>query len=375
MEAKKKMMSLKDWKGGEKDKDWTAFNCLVDVAVAAREEYEKERLMKENMSRGEGFKIDYTVNNSPDFSENPSEFNHQTIEENKLVAFPRYVPYQHKPSLTKEKSVDDKPFTFIQHKTLTADSFDKQGFAAAESKNCRTSVRIFGTEISIKESETEEVSSKNADSVSPKKQSFQGNKPIEEQRVNLKRCFESAETSSGVKNQKRKKQKQNCMGIFCPGNEPPQPGLPERLKKMIKDMGGADEKLIIQKSLFKTDRSRHHNRLSIPMNQIKVEFLTDEEKDVLKEGSNNKDSKVIEALVIDPSLQTRDMTFKRWDMKKPSGKTCSIYALLKEWNSVVKDNNLKKRRRRKMKQLQSAHAQATQFGNFQKEGSCNLICL
>ncbi|XP_022760122.1 putative B3 domain-containing protein At3g24850 [Durio zibethinus] len=322
MEAKKKNMSLKDWKDGEKDKDWTAFNCLVDVAVAAREEYEKERLMKENMSRGE-------------------EFNHQTIEENKLVAFPRYVPYPQKPSLTKEKSVDDKPFTFIQHKTLTADSFEKQGFVADESKNCRTSVRIFGTEISIKESETEEISSKHADSVSPKKQSFQRNKPIEEQRVNLKRCFESAETSSGVKNQKRRKQKQNCMGIFCPGDEPPQPGLPERLKKMIKDMGGADEKLIIQKSLFKTDRSRHHNRLSIPMNQIKAEFLTDEEKDVLKESSNNKDSKGIEALVIDPSLQTRDMTFKRWDMKKPSGKTCSIYALLKEWNSVVKENNLK----------------------------------
>ena len=35
------------------------------------------------------------------------------------------------------------------------------------------------------------------------------------------------------------------------------------------------------------------------------------------------------------------MIFKIWDMKKPRGKTCSIYVLSSDWNSVVKGNDLK----------------------------------
>ncbi|KAH1072527.1 hypothetical protein J1N35_024855 [Gossypium stocksii] len=46
---------------------------------------------------------------------------------------------------------------------------------------------------------------------------------------------------------------------------------------MIKCMDGSEKKLIIQKALHKTDLSKHHGRLSIPMNQVEVEFLIDEE--------------------------------------------------------------------------------------------------
>ncbi|XWS75618.1 hypothetical protein CRYUN_Cryun01aG0106600 [Craigia yunnanensis] len=137
--------------------------------------------------------------------------------------------------------------------------------------------------------------------------------------------------TSGVNNLKLKKQKQYCMDSFG------KPGLPKGLKKMIKGIEGTDEKLIIQKPLTKTDLNKHHCRLAIPMNQVKVEFLTDEEKNEL----NEKKSKGIGTLVIEPSLETRKLIFKRWDMKKPSRKTCSIYVLSSDWNSVVKGNDLK----------------------------------
>ena len=144
---------------------------------------------------------------------------------------------------------------------------------------------------------------------------LKGKKAIEEKRINLKRCFEPGETS-GVNNLKLKKQKKYCMDSFG------QPGLPKRLKKMIKGIEGTDEKLIIQKPLTKTDLNKHHCRLAIPMNQVKVEFLTDEEKNELNENKSKgivrsrSDLTGIRTSVIEPSLETRKMIFKIWDMKK-----------------------------------------------------------
>lgn len=121
-----------------------------------------------------------------------------------------------------------------------------------------------------------------------------------------------------------KKKKRNRMESQRPED------LPETLKQMIKDMGGSDAKVIIKKPLFKTDVSRVQNRLSIPVNQVKVEFLTSQEKNVLLNSS-----KGIEVMVIEPCFEKRKLVFVRWEMK-----TCSIYALRSGWYSVVKDNDL-----------------------------------
>ncbi|XVF71354.1 hypothetical protein PTKIN_Ptkin12aG0030300 [Pterospermum kingtungense] len=182
---------------------------------------------------------------------------------------------------------------FCSEKTLTGDGFMKQGLVLHESSTCTSSMAI-----------------------------------------NRKPCFELGESSSGAGNILKLKIKQSPPGDDHHHHPPPQqqPDLPERLKKMIKDMGGTDVKLIIQKPLYRTDLSMSHGRLSIPINQVQVEFLTPEEKILV----NDKNSEGIKVSVIDPSLKTRRLFFRRWYMR-----SCSVYALRTEWKSVLRDNDLK----------------------------------
>ncbi|KAE8733762.1 hypothetical protein F3Y22_tig00000991pilonHSYRG00069 [Hibiscus syriacus] len=122
------------------------------------------------------------------------------------------------------------------------------------------------------------------------------------------------------------------------GRHQPVPDLPETFKDIINGMGGSGEKLIIQKKLYSTDLSKGHCRLSVPLNQVKVEFLTDEEKNLLEQSSK----KSIEALIIEPCLRKSKMFLKRWEMRKPNGKPSSvIYVFTGRWNSLAKDNELK----------------------------------
>ncbi|KAG8486265.1 hypothetical protein CXB51_019628 [Gossypium anomalum] len=106
---------------------------------------------------------------------------------------------------------------------------------------------------------------------------------------------------------------------------------------MIKDMDGDEEKLIIQKAIYKTNLRKHHRCLSINMNQVEVKFLTDEETSALKQSSKEG----IEALVIEPCLKTRDMSLRIWDMPKPASLFNSLYVLIIGWKSVVEGNDLK----------------------------------
>ncbi|MBA0554205.1 hypothetical protein Golob_013324 [Gossypium lobatum] len=111
------------------------------------------------------------------------------------------------------------------------------------------------------------------------------------------------------------------------------------LKEMIKDMDGNEEKLIIQKTIYKTNLRKHYRCLSIAMNRVEVKFLTDEETSALKQSSKER----IEALVIEPCLKTRDMSLRIWDMPKPTSLFSSLSVLIIGWKSVVEDNDLKVR--------------------------------
>ncbi|KAK8652467.1 hypothetical protein V6N13_126499 [Hibiscus sabdariffa] len=155
--------------------------------------------------------------------------------------------------------------------------------------------------------------------------------PCPKKPEDLKRRWESSESSSPKKPKKR----DTCR----PGlHQPAVPDLAETVKEIIQGMEGSGEKLILQKKLYSTDLSDHHGRLSLPLNQVMAEFLTDEEKNVLGQGSKRS----IEALVIEPGLKKRNMKLKRWEMKKKNGKPSSVmYVFTSGWNSVVRDNDLK----------------------------------
>ncbi|WKA01309.1 hypothetical protein VitviT2T_019594 [Vitis vinifera] len=83
------------------------------------------------------------------------------------------------------------------------------------------------------------------------------------------------------------------------------------LRNRIRALGGSDVTFVIQKPLFKTDVSSGHNRLSIPLNHIQQSFLTPEESE------------------------------RKWNMKKASGNSISMYVLVTNRKSVTERNSMK----------------------------------
>nr|KJB47845.1 hypothetical protein B456_008G045100 [Gossypium raimondii] len=217
----------------------------------------------------------------------------------------------------KENDEDRSPFQCLLDAAAFVERLDeetmrlklKQGLNKIDDNNSSgvdtqpinyTTVRIFGTDIIVAAIDEDVIT----------------NQPPAGSSKKRKEMVESSRAKKPMPTQKRKKHKHKAtFGA--------QPCLPQRFKEMIKCMDGSEEKLIIQKALYKTDLSKHHGRLSIPMNQVEVEFLKDEElKQSSKEG--------IEALVIEPCLKTRDMS-----------RFSSLYVLVTGLKSVVESNDLK----------------------------------
>ncbi|EXB50289.1 hypothetical protein L484_017827 [Morus notabilis] len=123
----------------------------------------------------------------------------------------------------------------------------------------------------------------------------------------------------------------------------PAPEISTALKeKIVREFGEySDFRLLIQKSLYKTDLTPGNNRLSIPLGSIAGDdFLTDEEKRKL-ESRKEDDSKHLEGIQIDffePNLEFKksNMTLKKWDYASSSS-----YMLSGHWNNVVERNGLK----------------------------------
>ncbi|KAL6321158.1 hypothetical protein AAG906_012930 [Vitis piasezkii] len=116
------------------------------------------------------------------------------------------------------------------------------------------------------------------------------------------------------------------------GEDPP-PELPEDLKVRIRELNGTRPILVLEKQLFKTDINEGENRLSMPLNQIRREFLSEEEKMRVVEGMQVK--------LIQPSLEETTVTFKKWKMKE----SCHLYVFTREWKLIVNDNSLEARTR------------------------------
>ncbi|KAH6837307.1 hypothetical protein C2S53_003094 [Perilla frutescens var. hirtella] len=145
-----------------------------------------------------------------------------------------------------------------------------------------------------------------------------------------------------------KKRKCNSPNIKINGQHPPPPPLPEEFQNVIQEMAQGKNltppTLVIQKSLFGTDLSPGHNRLSIPMSQIlSDDFLTDEEKRLVRSCDvATKKKKYIDVTIIEPSLKSETVKFSRWDMPKGNGgKTSSSYVINGRWNAIVEKNKLR----------------------------------
>ncbi|KAJ9673053.1 hypothetical protein PVL29_026364 [Vitis rotundifolia] len=87
-----------------------------------------------------------------------------------------------------------------------------------------------------------------------------------------------------LENQWNLRMKQNIgVGLDLPRlemdeDEDPPPKLPKDFKVHIREMNDTHPILVLEKQLFKTDINKGENRFSMPLNQIKREFLSEDEK-------------------------------------------------------------------------------------------------
>lgn len=117
----------------------------------------------------------------------------------------------------------------------------------------------------------------------------------------------------------------------------PPPELPIHVKKMIKGLNGTDIKFVMCKKLFNTDLKPYNNRLSLPLGEIKCDFLTEKENEIL--DAKNKDGKPLglDVTVLDPYFREFTMVFKKWQM----GTSC-VYNLVKNWKFLLSCNDMQK---------------------------------
>ncbi|KAF9661559.1 hypothetical protein SADUNF_Sadunf19G0081300 [Salix dunnii] len=163
---------------------------------------------------------------------------------------------------------------------------------------------------------------------------------IEAQRKRKKRTRGVDEKGEGVKRltgKKKRKVEKVCLKKL--GFD--QLDFSDEIKPLISWQEGTDEdfKLRITKRLFQTDMSDYHDRLSMPMNQIKdfEGFLNDEEnKELAKPKSETKG---IEVKLFDLTgvSHIETMRLRKWDMK-----TSSCLMLTTSWKSVLNKGVLQK---------------------------------
>lgn len=108
------------------------------------------------------------------------------------------------------------------------------------------------------------------------------------------------------------------------------------MRERIIAIGGFDIRIVIQKQLQDTDRSKNHGRLSIPMKKLLNDFVTEEESRFLSEqDEEQKERNGMNVLIVDPLLRESVIGLKMW--KVGSG---DIYCLVSEWNSFAQRNSL-----------------------------------
>ncbi|KAL1059843.1 hypothetical protein V6Z11_1Z002000 [Gossypium hirsutum] len=126
-----------------------------------------------------------------------------------------------------------------------------------------------------------------------------------------------------INNQRNRQDLEKFMEL---GLEPP-PDMPQAFKDCIKDLGGSEIKLIIQKFLQVTDLRSQQNRLSISLKQIRSTFLHEDEERML----NAKRQMAV--TFVEPCLSVSTVNLAKWKI----GSSLS-YIINGDYSKVLKNN-------------------------------------
>ena len=138
------------------------------------------------------------------------------------------------------------------------------------------------------------------------------------------------------KSRKTKKQRKNPTEIKQEVPDRP-PCMPTEFKDKIIGLNGSEIMFVIQKDLTITDMKASQNRLLVPRDPKRDEFLRSEEQLSLEEkeadGRHFKGKKV---QLIEPGLQLSTIILKKWKLGSRN-----YYVLSNTWMDVAKRNRLK----------------------------------
>ncbi|XP_071900905.1 B3 domain-containing protein At1g05920-like [Coffea arabica] len=121
---------------------------------------------------------------------------------------------------------------------------------------------------------------------------------------------------------------------------------PTPVSKRAREKGGVfDEKdkaiLVIQKALTASDINNQQNRFSIPEKKMNKSFLSADEEAFLDSKLDGKHYyNRIMVDIIEPLGIVKVVTFSRWKMPKPGGKTSVSYVINGDWKDIVPNNGL-----------------------------------
>ncbi|XP_050919502.1 B3 domain-containing protein At2g24670-like [Lathyrus oleraceus] len=82
--------------------------------------------------------------------------------------------------------------------------------------------------------------------------------------------------------------------------------------------------------------SYNNNRLSMPITQIRSDFLTEIEKTILETRDQEGKPVGLKVIVLDPCFNEFSLSLKKWNMN-----TTSVYNLVQDWSPVLLENNFK----------------------------------
>ncbi|CAA7026539.1 unnamed protein product [Microthlaspi erraticum] len=124
------------------------------------------------------------------------------------------------------------------------------------------------------------------------------------------------------------------------------PPTPAWLVQAMESMEEAeDARLILKKSLFKSDVKRAQSRFLISFNQLeRNDFLTQEESILLEQDKVDKveKGKGIKVVVVNQRSEKWNLRFKKWEMRNKTSESGSLhYVLNRGWNDIVEGNTLK----------------------------------
>ncbi|KAK3040942.1 hypothetical protein RJ639_028816 [Escallonia herrerae] len=150
--------------------------------------------------------------------------------------------------------------------------------------------------------------------------------------------------SYSSKKYKKEKAEKNVNNVFRAELRSRHQDLPAQFKRFIEGKNGSRAILVIQKTLFQSDVSQRHSRLSIPLSNLVNKFLTAEEVRVLnlpkKDEFGKKVKREIPVVLIGPTLAEYSLNLTKWVMPKAKGSVSETYNLVTKWNSVWRNNGL-----------------------------------